>query len=404
MNVSVRSYLMAGAVAATATAVALTPVQVMPADIAVPAQPSTVEPQLSQAMVDLLAAAGRMTAALPTTPLRPSGADPATGTAPAAAVTASPAAVAIAPNLANTIDNAYLAIEPWVQYGFEVAAAVLAWVPWVGGVSGLVMDAYTFGESLVASAVFNFTDWLRGDGGIISNVVDFGVDVGLAFVWLGLDVVNTFIPLPPIPLPPRPPVQGPFVAANLLATPATAAIGDLVQNPIDTVTGTLTTVREDFVEAVEDLTDGTVLADRVDPLEAVVTAVTPDEPAQQDAVTDIPTSVRQWLKPRDKAAGETASPDGLAPRALAKDVRDSTRKVAATVRADVKKAAENMRDNVRNAVKDVRKGLTGSDAKKPSENSTNGKADTAKPAKPTKPAKTDKKDKAAKKATTEAKD
>lgn len=57
---------MAGAVAATATAVALAPVQATPADIAVPAHatPST-QPRLSEAMIDLLAAAGRMTAALP---------------------------------------------------------------------------------------------------------------------------------------------------------------------------------------------------------------------------------------------------------------------------------------------------------------------------------------------------
>ena len=49
---------------------------------------------------------------------------------------------------------------------------------------------YFFGESIVASAVFNFTDWLRGDGGFVENLVDFGVDVGLAFVWLGLDALN----------------------------------------------------------------------------------------------------------------------------------------------------------------------------------------------------------------------
>jgi hypothetical protein len=75
-------------------------------------------------------------------------------------------AVPIAPNLANGIDNLYLAVEPWVQYGFEVAAAAIAWVPYVGFLSGLIMDGYFFGESIVASAVFNFTDFLRGDGGL----------------------------------------------------------------------------------------------------------------------------------------------------------------------------------------------------------------------------------------------
>lgn len=128
-------------------------------------------------------------------------------------------AIPIAPNLADGIDNLYLAVEPWVQYGFEVATAAIAWIPYVGFLSGLIMDAYFFGESLVASAVFNFTDFLRGDGGIIENLVDFGVDVGLAFVWLGLDALSTFVPLPPCNCyPPRPPVQGPFLALDALTS------------------------------------------------------------------------------------------------------------------------------------------------------------------------------------------
>ncbi len=64
MSTSVRSYLVAGAAAATATAIAFAPVQAAPADIAVPAQPTSTEPRLTQAMVDLLAAASRMTAAV----------------------------------------------------------------------------------------------------------------------------------------------------------------------------------------------------------------------------------------------------------------------------------------------------------------------------------------------------
>jgi hypothetical protein len=141
---------------------------------------------------------------------------------------AAPLAVPIAPNLANTIDSVYLAVEPWVEYGFAVAASVVAWIPYVGWASGFIMDGYFFGESLVASGVFNFTDWLRGDGGIVTNLVDFGIDVGLAFVWLGLDIANTFIPLPPCNCyPPRPPVQGPFLAAaDTLMAPAETRVAE----------------------------------------------------------------------------------------------------------------------------------------------------------------------------------
>jgi hypothetical protein len=81
------------------------------------------------------------------------------------------------------------------------------------------MDGYFFGESLVASGVFNITDWLRGDGSVVENLVDFGIDVGLAFVWLGLDELRQFVPLPPIPLPPVPPLQGPFLAAETVVGP-----------------------------------------------------------------------------------------------------------------------------------------------------------------------------------------
>jgi hypothetical protein len=145
-----------------------------------------------------------------------------------------PIQFAIAPNLANTIDAVYIAVEPWVQYGFEVATAVVRWVPYVGWFAGLIMDGYFFGESLVASAVFNFTDFLRGDGGIAENVVDFGIDVGLAFVWLGLDALNTFIPLPPFCCyPPRPPVQGPFLAAEIVETEAADTGEQVTANTID---------------------------------------------------------------------------------------------------------------------------------------------------------------------------
>ena len=111
-----------------------------------------------------------------------------------------------------------------MQYGFEVATAVVRWIPFVGWFAGQIMVFYHFFESTVASGVFNFTDWLRGQGGIVENLVDFGVDVGLAFVWLGLDELAQFVPLPPFCCyPPRPPVQGPFLALGTLLGPAETA-------------------------------------------------------------------------------------------------------------------------------------------------------------------------------------
>ena len=213
MKISARSVLMAGVATLTASAVAIAPsVQPPP-----PPRPTI---QLA-ADVQLLALQEQppLLTVLLNSPLALLGPAAPLGTVPPPPA---PIQFAIAPNLADTIDSVYIAVEPWVQYGFEVATAVVRWIPYVGWFAGLIMDGYFFGESLVASGVFNFTDWLRGNGGVVENLVDFGVDVGLAFVWLGLDALNSFIPLPPIPLPPRPPLQGPFLASTTLAGPMEA--------------------------------------------------------------------------------------------------------------------------------------------------------------------------------------
>jgi hypothetical protein len=111
------------------------------------------------------------------------------------------------------------------------------------------MDGYFFGESIVASAVFNFTDFLRGDGNFIENLVDFGIDVGLAFVWLGIDVAGTFFPLPPCCYPPRPPLQGPFLALDAL-TAQDAELTSLAESTDSPETGLEETIGEQ-VEGVD---------------------------------------------------------------------------------------------------------------------------------------------------------
>ena len=192
-----------------------------------------------------------------TSPLRLLGPAVTPGTLPPAPA---PLAIPIAPNLADTIDGVYIAVEPWVRYGFQVAADVLGWVPWVGWLSGQIMVFYDFGQRIVASGVFNFTDWLRGQGGVIENLIDFGIDVGLAFVWLGIDEYNYFLPpLPPgLPRPPIPPVQGPFLALETLMEP-TATSPDEVANPasdlVDAITRALVDANETFFDVVSGVTE-----------------------------------------------------------------------------------------------------------------------------------------------------
>ena len=210
MDISLRSILTAGISTVTATTLVFAPsVQ--------PPPPPERTVQLTAA-VQPLAQQQDLLSILLTSPLRLLGPAVTPGTLPPAPA---PLAIPIAPNLADTIDGVYIAVEPWVRYGFQVAADVLGWVPWVGWLSGQIMVFYDFGQRIVASGVFNFTDWLRGQGGVIENLIDFGIDVGLAFVWLGIDEYNYFLPpLPPgLPRPPIPPVQVPFLALETLMGP-----------------------------------------------------------------------------------------------------------------------------------------------------------------------------------------
>jgi hypothetical protein len=219
MDISLRSIITAGISTATATSLVCAPsVQ--------PPPPPERTVQLTAA-VQQLPPQEPLLSILRTDPLRLLGPAVPLGTLPPAPT---PTAIPIAPNLADTIDSVYIAVEPWVQYGFEVAAYALGWVPWVGWLSGQILVFYEFGESIVASGVFNFTDCLRGQGGAIENLVDFGIDVGLAFIWLGIDELNYFVPLPPlpIPLPPRPPLQGPFADVGAAEVGVANAASDFV--------------------------------------------------------------------------------------------------------------------------------------------------------------------------------
>lgn len=223
-------------------------------------------------------------------------------------------AIPIAPNLANTIDNVYNAVEPWVQYGFELAAAAVAWVPYVGWLSGQIMVFYEFGESIVASGVYNFTDWLRGDGGIVTNLVDFGVDVGLAFVWLGLDEVAQFVPLPPFCCyPPRPPVQDVALVAETVEEPAegddtkvasfdAAAVKDGAD---ETVTESDPDEQVDQVTADVEETDDVDETDEADDTETPVdiTAEAEQDAAEQETTGDDTTTTT------DVDANDQTSPD-----------------------------------------------------------------------------------------------
>ncbi|WP_255730908.1 MULTISPECIES: PE family protein [Mycobacterium] len=106
-------------------------------------------------------------------------------------------------SFATAIENLYLTFEPWVQYGFNLAAYLAGWVPWVGILAPQINFFYYLFEPIVQSGLFNTLDWLSGT---------VSLSQGLSNFWSATTAsINNFIqteiywflsffpPLPPLP-------------------------------------------------------------------------------------------------------------------------------------------------------------------------------------------------------------
>lgn len=268
MSTSVRTYLVAGAAAATATAIALTPVQAAPADIAVPAHPTSAEPQLTQAMIDLLAAASRMTAAV--TPKLPSesGAAPALGVAPAAAT----GEVGVQNAASDWLTSGYEFIQGWVDWGVtyaqDIAYGLGTWgVPFAGLIGNQIGIVYFDLIEDIADAIFyqaivpivnnplNLGVWINGIGNAIGQSINAGINFGIAefnyfFGWI---------------IPPLPPLPG-LATTQTLAAAAPGAlfpglrelVGDVVLPPADFVTDAAVNTIDGAYDLVHNATSSVV--------------------------------------------------------------------------------------------------------------------------------------------------
>ncbi|WP_052960354.1 hypothetical protein [Mycobacterium sp. EPa45] len=126
-------------------------------------------------------------------------------------------------NANQAVKNIYLAVEPWVRYGFELATYAVGWVPYVGWLSGQIMIFYNFGERIARSITFNVADWLLGPVPFLEGLTNVARDSFNALVQLGIDEWNFFLPplppLPPLPLAAR---QATKVTASQIAQPSSA--------------------------------------------------------------------------------------------------------------------------------------------------------------------------------------
>ncbi|WNG91766.1 hypothetical protein [Mycobacterium sp. ITM-2016-00318] len=195
MTISARAALMAGVATITATAMIAPSVQPPPPPeptIQLAASSQTLQ---QQAVLQQLESSGEVLEFLRGILLAPG-----IGTPPPEPPTIPP--MPVPGSVTSVIESAYLAIEPWVAYGFEVGAWAFGWVPYIGWLAPQIWPiGYQFGERLVRAIVFNVIDWLQGDGSFIDNVVDWGAASINALIDFGIDQWYFWIgfPLPPLP-------------------------------------------------------------------------------------------------------------------------------------------------------------------------------------------------------------
>ncbi len=123
-------------------------------------------------------------------------------------------------SIGGTIKNVYNAIEPWVRYGFDLAAYAVGWIPYVGWLAPQITIFYNFGERIARTITFNIADWLDGSITFGQGLINVGVDTFNSFVQLGIDQLNFWLPsLPPLPPFPFAVKQTPLTAVQA-KTPA----------------------------------------------------------------------------------------------------------------------------------------------------------------------------------------
>src|SRR6478609_2270228 len=284
MTISARSVLMAGVATATASAVLIAPsVEPLPPPkpaIQLAASSVTAQPLALPAGYSAQLAKWWQELFLPSAdrpfPTPPPVVTPTPGSVP------------------DTLEWAYHAIEPWVQYGFELAQYALGWVPYVGWLSGQVMIFYFLGEGIVHAIAHNTLDWLNGDGSFAQNLgegIRWSIDTLIQF---GINEWNYFLP----PLPPLPPIPCIIFCTNLSEFNA----------PLDGI-------RVGLRETVTDLLAGlsAIIPLPRDPEEPRVGLTTEDVPGFKTKTPDlvaevssVPKTVVDFLNPSVAAEDENA--------------------------------------------------------------------------------------------------
>jgi hypothetical protein len=227
MSVSARSYIAAGVAVLTAGVIA------MPTSVGIPTPLSA---SVQKEQVALLAAARSFTApvaspvgflvlgpphaAAPTNSTRGAVITASPTAAPAAAAPAAQAALIGFPGVQNAIINAYNVINPWIDYGVNLAQYAVGWIPVASFFAPQIgIFYYSLIEPIMTSAVYNTAYVLGGSIGLvqgISNVINDSINAGIGFVNAEINWALSFLP----PLPPLPFAAAQTTALKITAEPA----------------------------------------------------------------------------------------------------------------------------------------------------------------------------------------
>ncbi len=350
MTVSVRSFLAAGLAAATVSAVMLVPVSTPRTDVLTLSTDAFTWSSIELSSIELspieLSAA---VAALPA-PFTPATA--ATNPGPVAAATGS---------AGEAIINTFNAVEPFVQYGFELAAWAAGYLPWpIGWLGQQINIAYNTGEPIVQALVYSFAYLIDGQFDLIGLTLSYGLNLAVTnFVEGEIAWLLSFLPpLPPLPPPP------PFPTAAVASRVAAAAVA--ARASADTPVTEAPAVTEPVAEAsavTEPVAEASAVTEPVAQASAVTEPMSETSAVTEPvAETPAPRATRAVARRAVAARQSLAAPaavetDPAALDATMLDAADATSAVSAPIAAPVKEPRRAARST---AVRPGSSGLAGS--------------------------------------------
>ena len=110
--------------------------------------------------------------------------------------------------IAGTIEAGYLLVEPYVRYGFQLAAYAVGFVPYVGFLAPQITIFYNLIEPIVQSGLFNTLDVLSGSISLSQGLNNFFAATAASVNYFINSEINYFFGYFLPPLPPLPPIFG----------------------------------------------------------------------------------------------------------------------------------------------------------------------------------------------------